>query len=133
MPNRAYLTPVLAVGLSRVYWQRVRAARILPTMPHPISEQTIREVAKLARLNLTDDEARLFSSQLGDVLGAIDQLKQLDVENVKPMPHAYDQLNVFREDKETPGMPVDQALANAPDKDEPFFKVPKVLGDGGGA
>jgi len=102
-------------------------------MPHPISEQTIREVAKLARLNLTDEEASLFSSQLGDVLGAIDQLKQLDVENVKPMPHALDQLNVFREDKEADGMPVDTALANAPDKDEPFFKVPKVLGDGGGA
>ena len=102
-------------------------------MPHPISEQTIREVARLARLNLTDDEATLFASQLGDVLGAIDQLKQLDVENVKPMPHAYDQFNVFREDKESPGMAVDEALANAPDKDEPFFKVPKVLGDGGGA
>ena len=102
-------------------------------MPHPISEQTIREVAKLARLNLTDDEAKLFSAQLGDVLGAIDQLKQLDVENVKPMPHALDQLNVFRDDKEQPGMSVDDALANAPDKDVPFFKVPKVLGDGGGA
>ncbi|MGB1124197.1 MAG: Asp-tRNA(Asn)/Glu-tRNA(Gln) amidotransferase subunit GatC [Phycisphaeraceae bacterium] len=102
-------------------------------MPHPISEQTIREVAKLARLNLTDQEAKLFSSQLGDVLGAIDQLKQLDVENVKPMPHAYDQFNVFREDKEAQGLSVEDALKNAPDKDEPFFKVPKVLGDGGGA
>ena len=102
-------------------------------MAHPISEQTIREVAKLARLNLTDEEASLFSTQLGDVLGAIDQLKQLDVENVKPMPHALDQLNVFREDQEAPGMAVDQALTNAPDQDPPFFKVPKVLGDGGGA
>lgn len=102
-------------------------------MPHPITQQTVREVAKLARLNLTDDEAALFASQLGDVLGAIDQLKQLNVEDVKPMPHALDQLNVFRQDTEQPGMPVDQALANAPDKDPPFFKVPKVLGDGGGA
>lgn len=102
-------------------------------MRHPISQQTIQEVARLARLNLTDDEASLFASQLGDVLGAIDQLKQLDVENVKPMPHALDQLNVFREDKEAAGMGVDTALANAPDKDTPFFKVPKVLGDGGGA
>ena len=102
-------------------------------MPHPISEQTIREVARLARLNLTDDEAKLFSSQLGDVLGAIDQLKQLDVADVQPMPHALDQLNVFRADAEGPGMAVEDALANAPDKDEPFFKVSKVLGDGGGA
>ncbi|MFN3165975.1 MAG: Asp-tRNA(Asn)/Glu-tRNA(Gln) amidotransferase subunit GatC [Phycisphaeraceae bacterium] len=102
-------------------------------MAHPISKETVREVARLARLNLTDDQAARFASQLGDVLGAIDQLKQLDVENVKPMPHALDQLNVFREDQETPGMSVPSALANAPDKDEPFFKVPKVLGDGGGA
>lgn len=102
-------------------------------MPHPISQQTVREVARLARLNLTDDEAALFATQLGDVLGAIDQLKTLDVQNVKPMPHALDQVNVFRKDKEAPGMAVDAALANAPDKDQPFFKVPKVLGDGGGA
>lgn len=102
-------------------------------MPHPISEQTIREVAKLARLNLTDDEAKRFSSQLGDVLGAIDQLKQLDVENIKPMPHALDQFNVFRADEESQGLSTDAALANAPDKDGSFFKVPKVLGDGGGA
>ena len=102
-------------------------------MAHPISEQTIREVARLARLNLTDDEATLFAGQLGDVLGAIDQLKQLDVDNVRPMPHALDQVNVLREDKEAPGMAVRAALTNAPDRDTPFFKVPKVLGDGGGA
>ncbi len=99
-------------------------------MAHPISEQTIREVARLARLNLTHDEAALFASQLGDVLGAIDQLKQLDVANVKPMPHALDQFNILRPDLEAPGMDIDTALANAPDKDTPFFKVPKVLGEG---
>ena len=102
-------------------------------MPHPISEQTIREVAKLARLNLTDEEAGLFASQLCDVLGAIDQIKQLNLDDVKPMPHALDQTNVLRPDTETPGMPVEDALANAPDRDDAFFKVPKVLGDGGGA
>jgi len=102
-------------------------------MSHPISEQTVRDVARLARLNLTDAEAGLFASQLGDVLGAIDKLKMLDVENVRPMPHALDQTNVFRQDLEVPGMPVEEALRNAPDSDTPFFKVPKVLGDGGGA
>ena len=102
-------------------------------MPHPISEQTIREVAKLARLNLTDDEAGLFASQLGDVLGAIDQIKQLELDDVKPMPHALDQTNVLRTDEEAAGMDVDAALSNSPDRDGTFFKVPKVLGDGGGA
>lgn len=102
-------------------------------MPHPISEQTIREVAKLARLNLTDDEAKRFSGQLADVLGAIDQMKQLNVESVQPMIHAFEQTNVTRPDHENPGMTPDDALANAPDREGPFFKVPKVLGEGGGA
>ena len=102
-------------------------------MPEPISEQTVRDVAKLARLSLTDEQAKRFTGQLGDVLGWIDHLEQLDVENVKPMHHALDQVNVFRADTEQPGMSVDDALANAPDTEPPFFKVPKVLGDGGGA
>lgn len=102
-------------------------------MSHPISEQTVREVAKLARLNLTDAEATRFASQLGDVLGAIDHLNQLNVENVTPMPHALDQTNIFRQDKPSPGMSVQDALANAPDQQPPFFKVPKVLGEGSGA
>jgi len=101
-------------------------------MPHSISEQTIRDLARLARLNLTHDEANRFASQLGDVLGAIDQIKTLDLDDVKPMPHALDQTNVFRPDEESPGMATDVALANAPDRDDGFFKVPKVLSEGGG-
>ena len=102
-------------------------------MANPITQDTVRDVAKLARLNVTDDEAALFAGQLGDVLSAIDQIKGLSLDDVEPMPHALDQTNVFRADREAQGMPPDDALANAPDRDQAFFKVPKVLGDGGGA
>ena len=98
-----------------------------------ISEDAVRHAAKLSRLNLTDDEVRLYTGQLASILGYIGKLEELDVEGVKPMPHALDQFNVFRADEEAPGMANAAALANAPDADPPFFKVPKVLGDGGGA
>jgi len=70
---------------------------------------------------------------LSTILDYIQKLNELDVENVKPMPHALDQINIFREDQEQPGMACDTALKNSPDRDGPFFKVPKVLGEGGGA
>lgn len=98
-----------------------------------ISEADVRHAAKLSRLALTDDEVHRYTGQLADILGYIDKLTELDVTDVKPMPHALDQTNIFREDHEAPGMDNQAALANAPDADPPYFKVPKVLGDGGGA
>lgn len=98
-----------------------------------ISEHDVRHAAKLSRLAITDDEASHFTGQLAAILGYIQKLNELDVEGVKPMPHALDQHNIFREDTPRPGMDNAAALANAPDREGPFFKVPKVLGDGGGA
>ena len=103
-------------------------------MTHPaITESDVRHTAKLCRLALTDDQARQLTGQLGDILGYIQKLNELDVEAVRPMPHALDQHNVFRADAEAQGLTADQALDNAPDRDGPFFRVPKVLGEGGGA
>ncbi len=103
-------------------------------MPDPaITQDDVRHAAKLCRLALTDGEVDRFTSQLGDILGYIQKLNELDVEGVRPMPHALDQHNVFRDDQPAPGLATDAALANAPAKDGPFFKVPKVLGEGGGA
>jgi aspartyl-tRNA(Asn)/glutamyl-tRNA(Gln) amidotransferase subunit C len=98
-----------------------------------ITEADVRHVAQLSRLKLTDPQVHFFTEQLAHVLGYIDKLNELDVDGVEPMPHPTDMTNRFREDVPTPGMPIDQALRNAPDADPPFFKVPKVLGDGGGA
>lgn len=102
-------------------------------MPQRLTEQQVRRVAKLARLKLSDKEVHSFAAQLSNVLDYVSKLGELDVEGVEPMAHAMDVTNAFREDVEEPGMPVEAALANAPDKDPPYFKVPKVIGGGEGA
>lgn len=102
-------------------------------MPLPLSEDEVRHVAKLSRLELDDDEIRHFTHQLADVLNYIAKLDELNIDNIEPMAHACDVTNVQREDRTHAGMSVEQVLANAPEKSPPFFKVPKVLGNGSGA
>lgn len=98
-----------------------------------ITEDVVRRVAKLGRLTLTDAQARAYTGQLGAVLGYIDQLKEVDVEGVDPLAHPLDLVNVLRDDVAAPGWDRDAMLMNAPDRQDAYFKVPKVLGDGGGA
>ncbi|MEM1208905.1 MAG: Asp-tRNA(Asn)/Glu-tRNA(Gln) amidotransferase subunit GatC [Planctomycetota bacterium] len=98
-----------------------------------ISDDDVRQVAKLARLELSDGEVAHFREQLGQILGYIDKLGEVDVSGVEPMAHVGDLHNAWREDEPGPTLTVEQALANAPDEDTPFFGVPKVLGEGPGA
>jgi len=102
-------------------------------MSEKITETDVRHVAKLARLKVTDDEVHRFTQQLAHVLDYVAKMNELDVEGVEPMAHPLDLSNVLREDVEVPGVGVDTALANAPERDDPFFAVPKVIGDGPGA
>ncbi len=102
-------------------------------MANEISEADVRRVAVLSRLELTDEQVRAYTVQLAHVLEHIHKLNELDVTDVEPMAHAMDMSNVLREDIVGPTLPVEQVLANAPQQAEPFFRVPKVLGDGGGA
>ncbi len=95
-----------------------------------ITEDDVRHVAKLSRLHLSDEEVHHFTEQLAAVLGYIGKLNELDVDGVEPMAHPLELANVLRPDVEQPGIDTDTALANAPAKTPPFFKVPKVLGDG---
>jgi len=98
-----------------------------------ISEDQVRHVARLSRLELTDEQVGHFTTQLSAILDYVSKLEELDVDDVEPMAHALDVTNVLRPDEVIPPMPLDEALANAPDKSPPFFKVPKVLGDDSGA
>lgn len=98
--------------------------------PQRITADDVRHVAKLARLDLGDDEIDRFAGQLAHVLEHVAKLEALDVDGVEPMAHALDLANVLRDDAERAGLTPEQALANAPDANPPFFKVPKVLGDG---
>ena len=90
-------------------------------------EFDVRYVATLARLKLTDEEARTFQNQLGDVLAFVEKLKKVDVTGVEPTAHTSDVFNVFREDEVRPGLSTAQALANAPRKANDLFVVTKVV------
>jgi aspartyl-tRNA(Asn)/glutamyl-tRNA(Gln) amidotransferase subunit C len=100
------------------------------TKPQTITEADVRHVAKLSRLHVSDDEVHHFTEQLSAVLNYISKLNELDVEGVEPMAHPLDLINVIRPDQEQPGISTESALLNAPAKTPPYFKVPKVLGDG---
>ena len=102
-------------------------------MAEKLTEQEVRHVAKLARLQLDDAQFRAFADQLSSVLDYFSKLDELDVESVEPMAHALDVTNVMRPDEPRDGIAVEAVLANAPAKSPPFFKVPKVLGEGSGA
>lgn len=88
----------------------------------------VRHVAKLARLALDDSTLSRLTGQLETILGYVEKLGAADVSNVQPMAHAVPLHNVFREDIVEPSLPLDQVLANAPETDGPFFKVPRILG-----
>jgi len=92
-----------------------------------LTRAEVRRVAVLARLRLTDDEEAEFTEQLDHILGYMDKLNQLDSANVEPFSHASVATNAFREDKVTNQRNTDALLANAPDRDATFFKVPKIL------
>jgi aspartyl-tRNA(Asn)/glutamyl-tRNA(Gln) amidotransferase subunit C len=90
-------------------------------------ELNIDHVAKLARLALTAEEKATFSQQLGNVLHHIEQLSKVDVSGVEPTAHAFAVTNVWAEDVARPGLPVDQALRNAPAQRDHMIVVPKVV------
>jgi len=87
----------------------------------------VRDVARLARMELTDAEAEIFQSQLGHVLEYVEQLASLDLTGVEPTAHAHPVYNVFREDIPLPGLPREAALANAPHSANNLVVVTKVI------
>jgi len=91
-----------------------------------LSREEVSRVAILARLRLTDAEETQMTDQLGAILGYMDKLKILDTDNVEPFIHATE-ANTLREDRVTNQPDPDALLANAPDRDGTFFKVPKIL------
>ncbi len=99
-------------------------------MSEQLTEQQVRQVAKLARLNCTDEEIKQFTGQLGAILDYIDQLNEVDTDGVEPLAHSLPVSNVFREDVVRPSLPNDEALKNAPHRDGEYFAIPKVLGEG---
>jgi aspartyl-tRNA(Asn)/glutamyl-tRNA(Gln) amidotransferase subunit C len=87
----------------------------------------IDRIANLARLALTPEEKVKFSAQLADVLTNIEKLKQVNVDGVEPTAHAFPIYNVWADDVARPGLSVEDALRNAPEKRDNMIVVPKVV------
>lgn len=92
-----------------------------------IDKETVEYVANLARIELKEKEANMLSGQLGDILGFIDKLKEVNVDKVFPTSHAITLNNVLREDYPKEPLPADSVLSNSPLKREKFFLVPKII------
>lgn len=96
-------------------------------MAKVIDEALVRHIALLARLDLSDDEVAQFSTELSAIVGYVDQLNELNTDDVPPTAHVLPIRNVLRADEPQPSPGPGAALANAPDKHDTFFRVPKVL------
>ncbi|MBO9131254.1 Asp-tRNA(Asn)/Glu-tRNA(Gln) amidotransferase subunit GatC [Bacillus sp. 165] len=92
-----------------------------------ISVDTVKHVAHLARLAITEQEAEKLSKQLDAILMFAEQLNELDTENIEPTSHVLDMKNVMREDVAAKGLPIEEVLKNAPDHKEGQIRVPAIL------
>lgn len=99
-------------------------------MAQPLTKEIVTKVAHLARLKLTDGELDLFTTQLGQVLGYVELLNELDTSAVEPMAHVADIANVFHDDELQPSLPRTAALSNSPKTDGKYFIVPQILEEG---
>lgn len=91
-----------------------------------ITIKDVEHVAKLARLELTDEEKELYTKQLGDVLEYVNQMNEVDTSKIEPMTQVVDFVNVMREDKVVYEQTKEELMKNAPEEENGFFKVPKI-------
>jgi len=92
-----------------------------------ITKDEVMHVANLARLDMDEASIDKFAGQIGTILEYVDVLNRVDTQGVTPTSHAISLTNVFREDREQKTLERDQALANAPQKEDGNFIVPKVI------
>lgn len=91
-----------------------------------ITKKEVEHVAKLARLELSEEEIGKYTEQFSNILDYFNQLSEVNTENIGPMAHAIPMVNVMREDKVKLPYTRDEILANAPQEEDGFFKVPKI-------
>jgi aspartyl-tRNA(Asn)/glutamyl-tRNA(Gln) amidotransferase subunit C len=92
-----------------------------------VTRDDILHVAELARLALTEEEIERLGGQLNQILEAVGKVSELDLSDVEPTSHPLDLVNVWAEDEPRPSLPVDEALANAPERENTFFRVPPAV------
>jgi len=92
-----------------------------------ISKEEIEHIAMLARLSLSEEEKELFISQLSSVLDYMKKLNELDTADIEPTSHVLPLGNVMRDDTPSPSIPKEDALMNAPNHTEKFYRVTKII------
>jgi len=90
----------------------------------PITRDDVLHVAKLAELDLTDEEVDRFQQQLSAILEAVGKVSQLELADVPPTSHPLSVVNVFAADEPRPSLPLDDVFANAPAREDDLFRVP---------
>lgn len=98
-----------------------------------LTADDVRKVARLARLAVPDDQIEGHRLALAAVLGYVDRLRDLDLEGVEPLAHVGEEPHRLRADVPHAALPTDALMAMAPDTMPPFVRIPKVIGEGGGA
>ena len=94
-----------------------------------ITRKEVEHVARLARLELTEEEKERMTAQLDSILGYIDTLNELDTSQVEPTTTVIPMASVMREDVVRQSLSQDEALANAPDREDVYFRVPRIIED----
>ncbi|MCF0154436.1 MAG: Asp-tRNA(Asn)/Glu-tRNA(Gln) amidotransferase subunit GatC [Veillonella sp.] len=94
-----------------------------------ISQEEIKKIAHLSRLEVSDDHMVQLEKELSDILSYVEQLNELELNDVEPMAHAVPLQNVFREDKVQPSIDHNKALSTAPEEEDGYFRVPRVVQD----
>jgi aspartyl-tRNA(Asn)/glutamyl-tRNA(Gln) amidotransferase subunit C len=92
-----------------------------------LSKEEIEHIAMLARLSLTEEEKELFGAQLSSILDYMEKLNELDTEHIEPTSHVLSLSNIMREDAPRDSIPREDALSNAPDRTDKFYRVPKII------
>lgn len=92
-----------------------------------LTREEVLHVARLAMLQISEEETAMYTEQLNSILEYANQLNKLDTSDVMPTAHAVPLKNVLREDAVRPGLPQEEVLANAPEAEEGMFRVPKVI------
>jgi len=97
-------------------------------MTEKITREDILHVAALARLSIDGAAVDTFSEQIATILDYVRTMNELNTDGIRPTSHAISLTNAFREDEPGPHLPLDRSLANAPDREDPYFRVPRIIG-----
>ncbi len=92
-----------------------------------MKKEDILHTAKLSNLSYDENDLEKVEKGLNDILSYMDMISEVDTQNVEPLTHVMETVNVTREDIQGESLPIEEVLKNAPDRDERSFKVPKVM------